>query len=66
VEHVSAGHHPDFRRLWSGLAISQIGSGIGQVALLPRQERAAPTSAPTTNPRPAPVAKSVDDAGAVA
>jgi len=33
VEHVSAGRHPDFRRLWSGLAISQIGSGIGQVAL---------------------------------
>jgi MFS family permease len=33
VEHVSAGGHPDFRRLWAGLAISQIGSGIGQVAL---------------------------------
>jgi hypothetical protein len=33
VEHVSAGRHPDFRRLWTGLAISQVGSGIGQVAL---------------------------------
>lgn len=33
MEHVSAGRHPDFRRLWSGLAISQVGSGIGQVAL---------------------------------
>jgi Major Facilitator Superfamily len=33
VEHVSVGRHPDFRRLWSGLAISQVGSGIGQVAL---------------------------------
>jgi hypothetical protein len=33
VEHVSVGRHSDFRRLWSGLVISQIGSGIGQVAL---------------------------------
>ena len=33
MEHVSAGRHRDFRRLWSGLAISQVGSGIGQVAL---------------------------------
>ena len=33
MEHVSAGRHADFRRLWFGLAISQVGSGIGQVAL---------------------------------
>ena len=33
MEHASAGRHPDFRRLRTGLAISQIGSGIGGVAL---------------------------------